>query len=165
MLIHEYLRWKTIDAKILEKTYNEQLANAILRNYGQERFEAYNAMFVPEIEDNLPKLQLFEGCTEELQEVIPSCQYEQKEHKNSEDVAEFKGDDLYDALRGLLEVVDEYVREAKDEFTTRQVIDKVVRNLHESGDHTQFYRQMEIVEAVNAKKGFGVRRFHRKRFH
>ena len=162
MLIHEYLRWKTIDAKVLEKTYNEKLAQAILRNYGQERYEAYNSMFVPEIENNLPKLQLFEGFTEELQETIPACQYEQKEHKNTEDVAEWKGDDLYDALRGLLESVDDYVREAKDEFNTRQVIDKVVGTLHETGDHTQFYRQMEIVDANNNAKGFGVRRFHRR---
>jgi hypothetical protein len=162
MLIHEYLRWKTIDAKVLEKTYNERLANAILRNYGQERFEAYNAMFVPEVEDNLPKLQLFEHGTEELQEVIPTCQYEQKEHKNSEDVAEFKGDDLYDALRGLLESVDDYVREARDEFTTRAVIDKIVGTLNATGDTTQFYRQMEIAEAASSSKGFGVRRYHRR---
>jgi len=161
MLIHEYLRWKTIDEKILRQSYNENLANAILRQYGQERYDAYNKIFIPEIEDNLPKLQLFDKETTELQEVIPNCQYEQRENKNTEDVAQFKGDDLYDSLRILLESADEYVKEARDEFATRQVIDNVVAQFHKNQDATEFYRSMEVVEAKSVQNYEPVRRYHR----
>lgn len=162
MLIHEYLRWKTIPKKILEQSYNPRIADAILRNYGQDKYDDYNSMFIPEVEDNLPKLQLFKNETQELQEIIPNCQYEQRENKNTEDVAEFKGDDLYDDLRILLESVDEYVQECKDEFTTRKMVDAVVREFHETQDATQFYRRMEHVEASKTTN-FAVRRFHRPR--
>jgi len=160
-LIHEYLRWKVIPAKILQQSYNERLAQAILRNYGQERYEQYNEMFIPEVEDNLPKLQLFRDETRDLQEIIPNCQYEQRENKNTEDVAEFKGDDLYDALRDLLWSVSSYVKESSNEFEIRKTIDAVISQHAQTGDTTELYRSMERIEQAADIAMQPVRRFHR----
>jgi len=162
LLLHEYLRWKTIPEKILRQNYNERLAQQILRNYGTEKYEAYEKMFIPEIEDNLPKLQLFRQETQALQEIIPNCQYEQKEDKNTEDVAEFKGDDPYDMIRMLLESADEYVKESSEEYKNRQTLDGVIRKFHETKDATSFYRSMENIEAGN-KPAIAYRRSRRHR--
>lgn len=146
LLIHEYLRWKTIPEKILRESYNEEYAEQLYK-WEPDKFVEYEKFFKAEDESNLPKFQCFEETCQPLIDVIPNCIYDQKEGQNTEDVKEFKGDDPYDMIRILLESVKEYVSESKSEFDQRSKIDVVVNQLVSSGDQTEYYRSMEIVEA------------------
>lgn len=166
MLLHEYLRWKVIPEHILQESYNPEYAEQLYK-WEPEKFEEYEAFFKPENEDNLPKFQCFEETCQPLIDVIPNCVYDQKEGQNTEDVKEFKGDDPYDMIRILLESVKQYVNESKTEFDQRAKIDLVVQQLHNSGDQTEYYRSMEIIEAsprftgpVRRKSARFGRRYH-----
>ena len=162
MLVHEFLRWKTIPHKILQQNFDQELADKINRIHGPEEYDKYMKFFQPENPELLPRVQLFDKECQPLIDVIPSCVYEQKENKNSEDVAEFKGDDPYDMFRMLLESVDEYVRDASVEFQQRQTIDEILKRYNQTNDTTSFYRAMERVEN-NGPIHKPIRLFHRSR--
>jgi hypothetical protein len=159
LLIHEYLRWKTIPAKVLQQSFNSGLADKINKFEGPDAYEEYCAFFRPENPELLPKVQIFEEC-QDLIEIMPDCVYDDK---NTEDVKEFKGDDPYDMFRMLLENAHEFVNESSREQHERSKIDKILRTFNETGDATRFYRAMEQVETYSGP--MPVRRFNKSRNH
>ncbi len=88
---------------------------ARLRRLSESAWTKYVELFAPpQIEDNLPRLQIVNTC-KWLMECIPLCIYDDK---NVEDVKEWQvtdsqvGDDPYDCLRYLLKRVDRYIKES-----------------------------------------------------
>ena len=160
LLVQEYLRWRMKPAsKVSKGEYDESRAIEILRKHGTEAYENYLQSFLPEkVEDNLPRIQVFRNCVE-LRRTVPLCIYDVE---RKEDVAEFDGDDPYDALRYLVKVVEGYLGRSKEESKSRQRVADVIEELERSGDQTRFHRRMEMVERVN-KESFvkPVRRFHK----
>jgi hypothetical protein len=175
-LIHEYLRWRVVPrAQLPDRCFDSELANRILRNFGEEKYFEYLELFkeIPD-EDNLPKLQILSHGPEgrenkELIDVIPACM---PDEKNPEDVAEFDGDDPYDALRMAVKSAHLYVDKSKEELERRtklqSLYDKLERKTAES--QTAFYRNLEGmgIDGINNEEVYSVRAHRRlgnKRFH
>lgn len=173
MLVHEYLRWKPMPQPPLAEmpAYNEEYALKLYRVKGEEAYKSYLAMFnPPEIETNIPRLQIFlcesdehdghPNCCPIIFESLEACVYAApKNDVPAEDVAEFNGDDPYDDLRYALDSVDNYVVEAQQEFEKVQHHERVVQQLAASNDWTAFYRGMQKNEIINRIRG--VRRYHK----
>jgi len=166
MLVHEYLRWK--EKPILPANempvYDEGYAQWILRNKSPKDYQNYLALFnPPEVEDNLPKLQIFKSCPL-MSEAIKSCFYAKagKDGKPPEDVAEFPGDDPYDALRYALDSAESYFTESADEFINVQRQQKLLETLKNTNDWTAFYRNMNTIESSTSTMQV-VRKYHRGR--
>lgn len=169
MLVHEFLRWipRSTEAIPIEK-YDDELSQKIFRLYGIDKYKEYLSLFKErEPEINLPKLQILESSpegtsNEALYNCIPLCQYNDKGSKDTapEDVKEFDGDDAYDCLRMLVEGVDRYVSESKDEQEKLNERDKIINQFNNSNDATSFYRRMEHLERSNNSVK-AIRRYHR----
>lgn len=159
LLLHEYLRWKpkyVPDQE--ERVFDAEYAQSIFRNRSLEEYHSYMSSFEPEEPElNLPKLQIFKDCNEEqkVSEVvnaIKACVYaKDKEGKQAEDVAEFRGDDPYDGTRILLDGVERYFDEAEDEFEKIQRQEKLIAKLVNTNDQTAFYRNMKSLESVTGR--------------
>lgn len=174
-LVHEYLRWKPKPIIPFEEKplYSEERAAWILRNKGLEDYKAYHRLFDQEIEEtNIPKLQIFccdkdnhEECTNccpHLVQAIKACSYDTpKDDKPAEDVKQFDGDDPYDGLRYILDTIDRYFDESKDEFAIIQRQNALVAKLQNDKDFTAFYRQMRASESNEGIQP--VKRFHKGR--
>lgn len=152
ILCQEYLRWK--QKPILKDKgkpiYDEEQAER-LKRLSPIAFSRYVELFKPpQLEKNIPRLQIFEEECPKLIECIPLCVYDDKV---VEDVKEWQqtenqvGDDPYDCLRYLLKRTDKYVHESKLEFEDRAKVDKVVEGLQVTGDQTSYYRRMEKLES------------------
>lgn len=158
LLVHEFLRWRPRPARYVPKDgYNEDTFQWVLRNRGSEAAAAYYAMFQPEPpEGNIPRLQITKSCVE-LRRTIPLCVYEQKDGFNTEDVAEWQGndehpgDDPYDGVRYLLKAVDRFCRQSSREHTKRSRLASIQQRLEETGDWNTYYRQMGKMEAEQKK--------------
>ena len=158
-LIHEYLRWRPKHQFLKQKTqqYSEETAMWILRNRGMKEYKSYLDSFdEPEIESNLPKLQIFDSCRV-LSEAIKACSYDKKK---IEDIAGFAGDDPIDALRYLVDAADNYFDTAEGEFKIIQKREQLAAKLAASNDWTAFYRNMTELERNRQKP---VLMFHRRR--
>jgi hypothetical protein len=146
MLVHEYLRWtpKADIQKYLEP-YDSEFADHLFRNKGTKAYENYVSAYKPqEPEVNLPKLQVFNTC-QKLINAIPDCIYDQI---NTEDVAEFAGDDPYDGLRILLSGVKDYmIRDA----ATMENLKSVEAAIAGTEDITSLYRKLEHLERKNRR--------------
>lgn len=163
MLIHEFLRWKQKPRLKPNEGFNQQLADKILRQYGEKKLLEYLSFFVEQApETNLPKLQIFEESfeseeiTEQLKqlcEVIASCVYDNNDSdgKPAEDVKEFSGDDYYDMIRMMLKGVNDYVASTAQEFEERKKIEAIYAQLAQTGNQTGFYRNMEKIEAESSE--------------
>lgn len=163
-LMREYLRWKPKPASFIPKEgFQQRLYDEILRRHGIKAAEGYTKIFKPaEPETNLPKLRFFSSCVETIK-AIPLCVHTEKD---TEDVAEFKGDDPYDETRYAVKSIDSFLKNgeevAKKLFATQSIIDR----LEKTGDMTTFHRQMEIHEGKKnnlsflgaSKPKFGVSR-------
>jgi len=162
ILIHEYLRWK--QKYIPEKdrpVYSEEHAMWLLRNRGLEEYKSYLNLFnaTQEFEDNLPKMQIFNTCPI-LVDAIKACSYDKpRDNKPAEDVAEFSGDDPYDALRYMCDAADRFFDDASREFENIQKQEELIQRLQATNNWTPFYRQMRQLESDGKFKP--VRRFHR----
>lgn len=156
MHLHEYFRWKekyTPPRAI--KEYDEDKAMWILRNRPPNEYTTYLASFIPqEPESNIPKMQIFDTCPL-LVDAIKSAAYD-KTHP--EDVAEFPGDDPYDAIRYLVDAVDNYFVESEQEFDKVQKQEALIKKLQNTQDWTAFYRNSRTLEAVETIQP--IRRFH-----
>jgi hypothetical protein len=157
MLLHEYLRWKNKYTHKADVTpYNADFAEWILRNKTEEDYRIYMDQYkIPKQEDNLPKLQIFNHCTN-LIHAIKACTYDTK---NTQDVAEFPGDDAYDAVRYLVDAADRYFEDATDEMKKLDARN----NLSKITDMTAFYRNARRLEAESSSETMAVPRFHRGR--
>ena len=160
VLLREYMRWRQKPERkiISSEEYSQERATEILRKFGTPAHQQYLDTFKPEApESNLPKLQVFTGCRE-LRRCIPLCVY----HETKKDeVAEFEGDDPYDALRYLVIAADDYMRPnpEADRVMKKNVI---LSEFKERQDQTLFYRQMQALERQTfqtAKPFKAIRRY------
>lgn len=163
MLLHEYLRWKQKEkSHIPTEGYNRESDQRIYRVYGENASIEYRKMFEPQQEEsNIPKLQIFNTCTE-LIKTIPILVYEDSSDKKVEDVKKVEGDDPYDSLRYNLQAVHNYTHGLMEEFEERSKRLKIVNAFNETRDATSFYRAMEKLDAQNSKV-VGVNTYRRKR--
>lgn len=149
MLLHEYLRWRPRPERFLVKEqFNQDIADRIFRMYGQGELNKYLNSFKPDMpETNLPKLQIFRNCRE-LIKTIPLCVYSEKK---PEDVADFDGDDPYDAIRYGLKACKSYFDSSTEEVKKQDELAGILEALNKTGDQTSYYRRMENFERKNAK--------------
>jgi hypothetical protein len=153
-LIHEYLRFKPSHIPESElPIYSEEYASWILRAKGLESYKIYLNQFNNKApEDNLPKLQIFDTCPI-LVNAIKACTYDKpKNNKPAEDVAEFDGDDPYDAIRYLCDTADRYFDESEREFKGLQKREELDYRLTQTQDFTAYYRNMRKVESYDGLK-------------
>lgn len=156
ILVQEYLRWKGKPPSVSPEMFDENIARLIMERRGPEAYEEYLSKFQPEpSETNLPKLQIFNTCTE-LIRVLPLCVYDEK---NKEDVKEFDGDDAYDCLRYTLKAVTRYLDESKTEHQKLVELAKVEERLKTSRDFTSYAIARAHLEGQH--KGFSVPRYSR----
>jgi hypothetical protein len=102
----------------------------------------------PQVETNLPKIQIFKGACPTLVDAIKACSYDKpKGNKPAEDIAEFEGDDPIDGLRYLVDAAEAYFDESEQEFRIVQKQEELIRQLSNSNDWTAFYRNMRKVES------------------
>ena len=143
-LIHDFLRFEQKSRRYIPSTdFKQERFDRILRLYGLEAAKDYQKVFIPEPpETNLPRLQLFE-CPN-VTNALLSAQYDDK---HPEDIAPFKGDDAYDALRYLLKASDHYLHEVNAENELRRGIG-AIDGMLKSGeiDQTSYYARMEYLE-------------------
>lgn len=162
LLVHEYLRWqpKPAKAKYDIKEYSEERAMWILRNKGMDDYKAYLLLFdEPELETNLPKLQIFNTCPV-LVEAIKACSYDKKK---IEDIAEFEGDDPIDGLRYMVDAAEQYFELASDEFRKFQKQEEYLERVVRTQDWTAFYRNMRTLESSGSDAAYKpVRMIHRR---
>ncbi len=175
-MVHEYLRWKEkprLNLPLIE--FDTDLAMKILRMQGEDKYFEYLNLFKPqEPENNLPKLQILSHGPEgrenkELIDVIPACI---PSEINPEDVAEFDGDDPYEALRLATKCAHRFVDTGKEELERRQKLEKLYEKaqIHTSEAQTSYYRNLEFLAgkessadetfAVRGHRRLGSRRFH-----
>lgn len=178
MLLHEYLRWKPrpLIPQNEVPEFNDEYARWLLRNKGLEDYKLYLKIFdPPEIEDNIPRLQIFrcseketnhEGhpnCCPLVIEAIKAANYDKpKKDKPAEDVAEWDGDDPYDNIRYACDEAETYFEEAKDEFARVQKQAEIIARLQTSGDWTAFYRNQFKLESDEDSNFKAVRRYGRR---
>jgi hypothetical protein len=144
-LIHDYLRW-TPKRNLLAKNevYDLEKAQYIFRNFGAEALSNYQSMFIDEdIENDLPKLQIFNTCPI-LIETIPMAIHDEKK---PEDIAEFDGDDPLDNLRYFCKAINTYNHGLDRELEARKSRQDIVDKYAITGDTNSFYRQMEFLES------------------
>lgn len=152
LLVHEYLRLKQTEAKEVKEEFNQELADTIMRSGRLDLYENYVRRFQPKKSETLPKLQIFNTCTE-LIETIQMCVYEEdKLGKMAEDVKKWDatdtmlGDDFYDDLRYLLKGIDKWRNSTEEVDKEIKEKAKVYEELAETGNQTAFYRRMENLE-------------------
>jgi hypothetical protein len=166
MLMQEFIRWRPRPMRSYDPgTYDQEMADAILRKQGTEAYGKYLASFQPEKpETNLPRLQIFSNCTA-LINAIPLCVYASSDSDGipSEDVAEFNGDDPYDGCRYLLRAVDSYVNSARSESEKREKISKVLEKFDATKDQTFLHRALSVLD--KQKGSYGTRRSSRRGYY
>lgn len=161
MLLHEYFRWKyKAPPPDLTVKFDPDLADWIFRNKGDFLYRRYLEQFQPYHEEvNLPKVQIFKNECPLLINAIKSCAYDKN---NTQDVAEFPGDDPYDGFRYLVDAADKYFQESADEFKKIEERDQLTQALAVGTiDMTSFYinaRRLELQGKVGP-----VGRYHHKR--
>jgi len=157
MLLHEYFRWKPRYVPSREpREYSDEKAAWILRNHGMIGYKDYLKSFNPvEQETNLPKMLIFKDCCPLLVNAIKSASYDKT---NTQDVAEFAGDDPYDAIRYLVDTADRYFSDAASDFNKVTAMDSLVRNLAETNDWNSYYRNARKVEALGVVNP--IQRYH-----
>lgn len=162
MLLHEYLRWKPkyIPQRELA-AYDPDFAQSLLRQKSLKDYHEYLKSFEPpEIEENLPKLQIFDNC-KKLIDAIRACSYDPD---NPQDVAEFPGDDPYDTVRYLIDAADRFFDESRAEYDKLQQAQILTQELQQSNDWTSYYRKAEFLENRGQRdSSVVVRRYARRR--
>lgn len=158
LLVHEFLRWKQRPKRYVPlEGYKEETFQWIMRNQGTEKAAAYYELFQPEPDEpNRPRLQICRSLVH-MRRTIPLCVYEEKDGFQTEDVAEWQGndekpgDDPYDTLRYLLKAVDRYVRLSVKEHGKRSRLAEIYERLERTKDWNSFYRAMGKMEAEQTK--------------
>lgn len=171
MLVHEFLRWEQKPRKYIPpEGFKSDTYDRILRMDGKKAALEYADMFrAEEPETNIPRLQIFRTCPVMIS-TIPLCTYNEEGKGNVEDVAEWSGDDPYDALRYGVKVAHRFLIDAK-ETEMRMKLGAIIQNYQRTQDANEFYRQMEFYEAERkasnvtsiSRRGIRPRRFISRR--
>jgi hypothetical protein len=173
-LFHEYLRWTPKPQPKIGTTaeYSDEYAMYIYRTKGEEDYQNYLKQFdPPTTEDNIPKYQIFccdqtdhtecTNCCPEAINAIKACNYaENKGDTPAEDVAQFHGDDPYDAQRYAIDSAEQLFLDSKDEFDKYIRQSRLEQLLKQTGDWTAFYRTIEHMDKVRPLRIAKV--FHRR---
>src|SRR5271157_3433792 len=176
LLLQEYLRWVPRPASITPEKFDHETAQKIYEKGGYKAFQDYQDLFKPqEIENLLPKFQIFDTCTETIK-TLPLCNYKKDKDKpstssddegNSEDVEEFRGDDPYDETRYGIKECQFYLENGKSEHARIEQVAKICSVVEQGrpspSQLTHFYRQMADLEASERFMNQPVRRFHGNR--
>jgi hypothetical protein len=162
LLIHDLLRFEPMPQpkNITPGGFNQELYNSLIRNFGQPAATKYAQSFLPNVEANLPRLQIFNTC-EEIVRTLPICVYNEdkgtgRSAKRYEDVAEFKGDDAYDGFRYLCKGVDRYIDEVMKDDKEYKVLEAIEKHREETNDNTSYYIRMAQLDAEKRKQGLSV---------
>lgn len=162
VLLHDYLRFEQKKALHPPGAAPDlDVANEIYNNRGPAAYQEYLNTFIPTPEEtNLPRLQIFDTC-EELITVFPLCVYNKDGSKEKkEDVAEFQGDDAYDAVRYLVKGMDFHWEDLKREAGRRTQHATIMDRFKTTGDYNVLHRQMERYESEH-ESPTPVRTIHR----
>lgn len=168
-LVHEYLRWRavtSVQSQSVEK-FSEVTAQWLIRNKGLAAYKNYIIGFSPEnVSEVIPKVRFFN--TPEIKmiwDALKLCTYNKssRDGKNSEDVAEFDGDDPYDMLRMLMHAADQFFQQSQSAQSKINVVNNVITQFESTGDVTSYYRNMRRVENANETFARPISRFHGKR--
>lgn len=148
VLVQDYLRWETKPNDLVElPVYDHELANKVLRISGIDGYNKYLESLRPkEDEKNLPKLQIFSTCLE-LIDCITQCMVDKD---NTEDVAEFDGDDPYDTLRYLLKGII-YLKSQINPFEMKR-IELTEQFNHGEIEVNSYYQRMDALERNDSPK-------------
>lgn len=159
-LVHEYLRWKEkYQPVVVKEPFSQEKSDYLLRNRTLKEYKAYLESFLPpEPETNLPKLLITDNC-KLLIEAIKSCVYDDK---NVEDVAEFPGDDPYDALRYIVDAAERYFDESALEFEKIKKTEMLIKHMQATQDMTAYYRNARLLDK-QSRGPVGVRRYHKRK--
>lgn len=143
-LVHDMLRWeKKISLVSKKEFYDLAKAQEIYRNYGPTALENYKKQFYDEPEEeNLPVLQIFEGC-KVLIDTIPMAIYDDVK---VEDIAEFEGDDPIDCLRYFCKAAKRFIAGEIGSLALAEKKQNIINDLQMNQDMTSFYRRMEMIE-------------------
>jgi hypothetical protein len=163
LLMHEMLRWKQRPPRYVPSNgYQEETAQRILRMQGPDAYREYYNLFQPEPpEGNIPKLLICRRC-EEFRKAIPACVYETKEGENTEDVAEWNGDDPYDGGRYLIKAFWRYIKASAKMHVKQTKLGEIIQNLEQTGDYNRFHRQMFQFEKEFNRRSESVQRGRRR---
>lgn len=166
LLMHEMLRWKQRPPRYVpQEGYIDETAQRILRMQGTNAFQEYVKLFQPEEpEQNIPKLLVCKSCVQ-FRETIPTCVYEQKDGKNTEDVAEFDGDDPYDGGRYLIKAYSRYIRESSRKHEKQTALGEILQRLTETNDYNEFHHRMHHFERKFLHKSKSIQRGRRRGTH
>jgi hypothetical protein len=148
-LIHEYLRWEPKPPKpVPPEGFSMSFANELLINKGEEEYNRYVNLFVPEPpEYNLPKLRIFSTCPVVI-EKLQSAVYneETSSRKKKEDIKEFDGDDPIDGTRYLLKTIHRFLEQAGQLGAYLKKKQEIIDAYRASGDYQTMDRAMRRVD-------------------
>jgi Terminase large subunit, T4likevirus-type, N-terminal len=175
LLMQDLLRWKPRPARYVPQDgFDHSMFMEINRKRGPQAAEEYASLFRPEAKESfLPQFQVFDCCKETIK-AIPLCVYktsdkykevENNPEGNTEDVAEFAGDDPYDETRYGLKACQLYLDGGKEEHAALEKRAQVCSTYERTGNTNQFYMQMGNLEAREGKQTMPTRRFHRRLNH
>jgi len=166
-LLHEYLRWAQKVTLTAEQTgkFDHNVADWILRNKGRKDYEEYLAVYNRQnVVEDIPRIQFFDTPDVKLIcDAIKMCVYENdtSDGKKKEDVKEFNGDDPYDMLRMLLHSADMFFGTASEAAVKLNKTETIITRLQETGDMTQFYRNMRKLDSEDSEQAVAIPRFGR----
>jgi hypothetical protein len=143
-IVHDFLRWeKRPNLKAKGEIYLLDKAMEIERRYGEQALKAYRAQFMDEPEEeNIPVLQIFDDC-KMLINTIPMATYDET---NTEDIAEFEGDDPLDDLRYFCKACKRFLAGEIGNMDMLIQRNAIISEMEKNGDMTKYYRQMESLE-------------------
>lgn len=159
MLLHEYLRWTPKKIHELPKQpYSQEHAEWLLRNKGDEVYRSYCDQYMPAVEEtNLPKLQIFNTCPK-LIDAIRACTYDKT---NPQDVAEFPGDDPYDAIRYGVDIAHSFVNESSDEFKKFQRMKLIEDEFNKDQDWNKVFHKARLMDSHEQEVAISAPRYRR----
>jgi hypothetical protein len=169
LLLQEYIRLSPRPSRYVpQEGFDHDLFEKIDRLKGPKFSAEYASLFQPEeTESFLPKFQVFNTCLKTI-EAIPLCVYlrdsslvsDTNEEGNSEDVAEFPGDDPYDETRYGLMACQHYLDGGKYEHQIAEKRAEICAQLADGGSVTNFYMRMDNLEASEGRGVKAIKRFH-----
>lgn len=153
-LVEEFLRWKP-KPKFNNGRYDDNYAKYLLKDKNFSSYKQYMDSFAGQKTETLPLVQIFRSCPVVIN-CIPLCVWDET---NKEDVAQFSGDDPYDALRYLLKAVHHYTGGVAKYNEIVRTRDKA-EQLFQQGNINGYYMAMRQLEAKS--KRYGVARSGRR---
>jgi len=145
VIISEYLRWKPLPAKYVPpEGYNQDVATRIRRIQGEQALKDYESLFIlDDVQEFLPKYQIFEDTCPKLIEAIQNCS---KDPEKPGDIIPFKGDDPYDNLRYNLSACLNYLNSGQQFAANEAERARVLDYFHRTGNYNALETGMNRLE-------------------